>query len=52
MYALPGKYRSEYARGYDLGCAATAFLWLGMQTNTVLDRREDVKQLYAAKNPS
>jgi hypothetical protein len=49
MYALPGKYRSEFARGYDLGCAAMAFLWLGMQTNTVLEHRADVKQRCATK---
>lgn len=47
MYAQPGKSRVELARGYDLECAATVFLKLGMQTNTVWDRRLLVKQLSA-----
>lgn len=35
MYAQHGKDRSELARDYDLECASTVFLRLGMQTNTV-----------------
>ena len=49
MYAQPGKDRSEFARGYDLGCAATVFIWLCMQTSTVLDRRAVVKPLSTPK---